>query len=106
MWLSQDRFSPGGAWSRILRHSAWRRVRAPGASLAAAGDGGAKMGFDLGKLRRSCWEFAARMGYTLELQCLDPARDDTIRRITQEAHAGMSDRELESVLLQTTAKHQ
>lgn len=84
VWLSVDSFDPHGAWSRILRHSAWRRL-ADRSELATA--------------RRACWDAARRHNRTREqLRCLDPRHDDPARQLNASMHATLTDRQLEVVL--------
>lgn len=93
IWMSQDTYAPRHPWSRMLKHSAWRRVRDnDGTPLWTASE--------LAIGRRACWKFARRMNYTSDkLLCLDPALDDPVGRLTKlSEHGGLNDRQLEIAL--------
>lgn len=65
IWYTRDTYAPTQAWSRKLRHSAWRRGGLRGTGVAAAGP------------LPSCFEHARRMAYGVkQLNCLPVAGRD------------------------------
>ena len=91
IWLSQDTFCPSCAWSRLIKHSAWRRVHSRE---------------ELSRLRRSCWDYARSNGFSrAQLTCLNPALDDPLGRLINDSHSGMEPREIEAMLKRLPSIH-
>ncbi len=87
-------------WSRLLKHSAWKRVRnLPAAHPAIAEDPEAR----LKALQQTCPEYRARRNLSSDmLRCLDPSDDDAVGRLVNAtAHAQLDIREVERLITQT-----